>query len=368
MKIFRVGIIGYGVVGKRRRKYIDAHPAFKTVAVCDVRFGKDSIETNENNPYNDYTEIEWRSAEKKVRGFLTDGVQFYNNHEDFLENQSLDILFVCLPNYLSPGITMAGLKKGCHVFCEKPPGRTVEDISRVREVEQQNPHLKLKYGFNHRYHNSVKKAKEIIDRKDFGEIINFRGVYGKSSVVPFQNEWRSLHKFSGGGILLDQGIHMLDLFRYFCGDFDEIKSFVSNKFWGHDVEDNAYALLRDRNGRIAMIHSSATQWQHSFRLEITFEKGYMELSGILSGTKSYGQEKLIIVPRQETSNVGALTKQEILYLEDNSWNDEIVEFADLIKNGTPVITGSSYDAYMVMKMVHDIYSADKNWNRKRQHK
>jgi len=268
---------------------------------------------------------------------------------------------VCVPNYLAPEVTIAGLEKGLHVFCEKPPGRTVEDVRKVIEVEKKHPHLKLKYGFNHRYHGSVKKAKEIIDSKQFGDIINFRGVYGKSSIVPFTGQWRSMKKFSGGGILLDQGIHMLDMFRYFCGDFEEVKSFVSNNYWGHDVEDNAYAIMRDKNGRVALIHSSATQWQHSFRLEITLERGYIELSGILSGSKSYGQEKLLIVPKQENSVTGSLSETNIQYLEDSSWDDEIIEFADLIINDKPVELGNSYDALKVMELIYQIYSADDNW-------
>ena len=84
-------------------------------------------------------------------------------------------------------------------FCEKPPGRTVEDIENVILAENNNPKLKLKYGFNHRYHGSVIEAKNIIDSKIFGKIINVRGVYGKSSIVPVKNEWRSLKKYSGGG-------------------------------------------------------------------------------------------------------------------------------------------------------------------------
>lgn len=358
MEKLKVAIIGYGIVGKRRRKYIDQHPNLKTVAVCDVRFIDKSFREDKGKIYNNYNEIERLSAKNRVKGVLKDGVAFFSDYQSLLDDMQLDIVFVCLPNYLSPTVTVAGLNKGCHVFCEKPPGRTVEDIVEVREAEQAHPELKLKYGFNHRYHDSVKKAKEIIDKSFFGEIINFRGVYGKSSIVPVKNEWRSLEKYAGGGILLDQGIHMLDLFRYFCGDFEEVKSFVSNKFWNHDVEDNAYAILRDSKGRVGMIHSSATQWQHRFRLEITFEKGYIELSGILSGSKSYGQEKLVIIPRQIASNVGSLEKQEINYLEDNSWNEEIIEFVDLIINDKPVVTGNSLDALMVMKLVYKIYAAD----------
>ena len=362
--MLHVGIVGYGVVGKRRRKYIDEHPDMQTIAVCDVRFEEDGSMIDESRVVQEYKKVEQYSIEKPHTGVFGDGVHFFSNYKDLLEHQTLDILFVCLPNYLSPIVTIAGLERGLHVFCEKPPGRTVNDVKSVMDVEKKHPQLKLKYGFNHRYHGSVKRAKEIIDNKEFGDIINFRGVYGKSSIVPFTGEWRSRREYAGGGILLDQGIHMLDMFRYFCGDFSEVKSFISNDYWGHDVEDNVYAILRDQHGRIAMIHSSSTQWQHSFRLEITFMEGYLELSGILSGSKSYGQEKLVVIPRQEDSIVGSLTGKEILYLEDTSWNDEIMEFADLIINDRPVINGSSYDALKVMELVYSIYCADPDWREK----
>ena len=357
----RVGIVGYGVVGQRRRLFIDNNPYMKTAAVCDVRFKNDGSMVNGADFNYKYDLLEERSDEKPLSGNTNDGIHFFNNYTDFLDKSNLDILFVCVPNYLAPEATIAGLEKGLHVFCEKPPGRTVEDMRKVIKVEKKHPDLKLKYGFNHRYHGSIKKAKEIIDSKQFGDIINFRGVYGKSSIVPFTGQWRSKKKYSGGGILLDQGVHMLDMFRYFSGDFTEVKSFVSKNYWKHDVEDNVYAIMRDKKERVAVLHSSATQWQHSFRLEITFESGFIELSGILSSSKSYGQEMLLIIPKQEGSVVGSLTGTTTQYLEDTSWNDEINEFADLIINDKPVNQGNSYDALKVMELIFSIYNADSSW-------
>ena len=152
---------------------------------------------------------------------------------------------------------------------------------------------------------------------------------------------------------------MLDLFRFFCGDFSEIKSFISNDYWKHDIEDNAYAIMRSDDGIVAMIHSTATQWQHRFRLEITFDKGYIELSGILSGSKSYGQERLIIINKIPKSNVGSLSKKEINYLNDDSWKNEIDDFVECISKDKKVFTGSSKDALSVMNLVHKIYNSDK---------
>ena len=142
----------------------------------------------------------------------------------------LDIIFVCMTNDIAPEVTISSLKKGLHVFCEKPPGRSVNDIEKVIKAENQSENQILKYGFNHRYHDSVILAKDLINNGDFGEIISLHGVYGKSRIVSFEGGWRSSKEIAGGGILLDQGIHLLDLIRFFSGEFDEIKSFVSNNF------------------------------------------------------------------------------------------------------------------------------------------
>ncbi len=332
--ILRVGIAGYGVVGKRRREFIDKNPHMKTVAVCDQSF--------------------------KDKGTMNDGVHFFPNYQELLDEQ-LDVLFVSLPNYMAAEVTIAGLEKGLHVFCEKPPGRDVHDVERVIEVEKRYPNLCLKYGFNHRYHDSVREAMRIIKSGELGKIVNMRGVYGKSKILTFASGWRSERKYAGGGILLDQGIHMLDLMRLFCGEFTEIKSYVSNSYWGHDVEDNAYVLMKDTQGRVAIMHSSATQWQHRFTLEITLTEGYLELQGILSSSKSYGEEKLSKGRRAE-SDTGTVHEESIIYLEDNSWRDEIDEFAESIVNGRSLQHGGSSDALATMKLVYDIYNADSVWS------
>lgn len=334
MAKLKVGIAGYGVVGKRRKAYIDMNPHLSTIAVSDASFSDD--------------------------GTFQDGVQYFDNYEKLFQ-LPIDVLFVSLPNYLAAAATIGALENGLHVFCEKPPGRDVKEIERVIKVEAQNPHLKLKYGFNHRYHDSVVEAKKIIDCGKYGEVINIRGIYGKSSIIPFDTGWRSERKYAGGGILLDQGIHMLDMVRYFAGDFEEIKSFVSNDYWRHDVEDNAYAIMRNKNGCVAMIHSTATQWQHKFRLEITLRDALLELTGILSGSKSYGEEKLKIVPRNNGSDVGSFHEITNSYLVDNSWREEIDEFAELIIQDKRVDNGTSTDALKVMEMVYRIYLADEKW-------
>lgn len=336
MKQLKVGIAGYGIVGQRRRKFIDSHEGLKTVAVCDIKYPES--------------------------GVFEDGVKYFTNYKELL-GEDLDILFVCLTNDIAAEVTIAGLAHKLHIFCEKPPGRDVQDIINVRMEEAKHPELKLMYGFNHRYHDSILKAKEIVDSKELGEVINLRGLYGKSKIISFQSDWRTKRDIAGGGILLDQGIHMVDLFRLFAGEFEEYHSFVSNDFWNHDVEDNAYALMKTKSGVVAFLNSTATEWRHRFRLEISLSKGSIHLTGILSGSKSYGAETITIAYRNE-DDTGDPKEVSIRYNEDNSWRDEINLFAKVVRENLKVESGSSWDALQTMRMVYKIYCADSKWKEK----
>lgn len=332
----KVGIAGYGVVGKRRRHYIDLNPLLKTVAICDRTINQDTT--------------------------IDDNVLAFSNYHQLLE-QDLDVLFVCMTNDIAAEVTMAGLSHGLHVFCEKPPGRNLTDIANVRRCKEKHPRLQLKYGFNHRYHDSVSDALALIKSKQLGNIINLRGVYGKSKILTYKQpyDWRTKRAIAGGGILLDQGIHMVDLLRLFAGDFSDIYSFVSNNFWKYDVEDNAYALMRTSSGIVAMLHSSATQWRHRFQLDISLEKGSITLSGILSGSKSYGAEKITIAWASEDEG-GDPKEQTTCYNKDNSWELEIAEFTDAILGIDKIKHGTVDDAYNTMEHVFRIYAADREWS------
>jgi len=335
MDKLRVGIAGYGVVGKRRKDCVDLHPNMEMVAICD-QFFNDSSGT-------------------------VDSLNSYQNYSDLLK-EDLDVLIVCLTNEIAPEVTIAGLKKGLHVFCEKPPGRDVADISKVIKVEKQYPNQKLMYGFNHRYHHSIQEVIRIIKSNELGKMINLRGVYGKSQLVTFnQPDWRTKREIAGGGVLLDQGIHMVDLMRLFAGEFVEVHSFVKNSHWGYDVEDNAYALMQTKGGVVAMVNSSATQWRHRFQLDINFEKGSLVLGGILSGSKSYGSETLTVIIANPENDQGDPKEITTRYNSDPSWYSEIEEFANCIITDKSITNGSSDDALQTMKLVYKIYYSDASW-------
>jgi len=336
----RVGIAGYGVVGQRRQNHIDRRDDMRVISVSDQKFDDDGVFEN--------------------------GLRYWRDNTRLLE-EDIDVLFVCLTNDVAADVTIAGLERGLHVFCEKPPGRDVADIERVIDCERRHPGKVLKYGFNHRYHDSVRDALRIVEAGDLGKVINLRGVYGKSKIINFESDWRTKRAVAGGGILLDQGIHMVDLMRLFAGEFVEIHSFVSNDFWRHDVEDNAYALMRTADGAVAMLHSSATEWRHRFQLELTLERGGISLSGILSGSKSYGEETLSVSWADEEAreeNGGNPREETTRYSNDPSWADEIAEFANLIIQGAPVQHGTSEEALRTMELVYAIYCADPEWRQR----
>jgi predicted dehydrogenase len=337
MNRLKVGIAGYGIVGKRRRECVDRNPHMHLVAVCDRVFDGE--------------------------GTFPDGVHYYPDYRRLLD-ENLDVLIVCLTNDIAPEVTIEGLENGLHLFCEKPPGRNVEDIVRVIRHEREHPELKLMYGFNHRYHESVQDALRLIESGELGRVINLRGVYGKSKLITFnQPDWRIKREIAGGGVLLDQGIHMVDLMRLFAGEFAEVQSFISNSHWGYDVEDNAYALMRTADGIVGMLNSSATQWRHRFNLDINLERGSIILGGILSGSKSYGAETLTVVTVDHDNDNGDPREQLTRYNRDPSWEEEINRFAECIVTDQPIGSGSSLDALNTMKLVYKIYHADPEWRR-----
>ena len=331
MKIYKAAIAGHGYMGEIRRRVIEQSPNLELAGIYDTD----------------------ASVRERIKGCRS-----FDSFSELMEKE-VDIVFVCTPNAYSPQICIESLNRGKHVFCEKPPGRNLEDLRNIIEAESTNHGTKLMFGFNHRFHPGIMRAKVVINSRRLGEIVNMRALYGKSGGVNFRSSWRNNMEISGGGILLDQGIHMLDLFRYFCGDFEFVKCFLSNSFWKFDMEDNAYVILKNKKGQNAFFHSSATMWKHTFRLDITLENAYIVVEGLLSKTGSYGREQIIIGKRQfedETAAIGNPTEEVTYFDRDLSWNLEVEEFVKCIDNNTAVINSSSEDALRVMEIIDKAYA------------
>jgi predicted dehydrogenase len=332
----RLGIVGLGHMGAVRAKTVRDHEATVLISGTDPQPPAKGFEDLQIVP--------------DCRAVLDSGV---------------DAVFVCTPNRFTPEVVVAALDAGKHVFCEKPPGRTMDDILQIMAAERRNPGLVLKFGFNHRYHFGIMEAKKIVDSGKYGRILWVRGVYGKAAYSAYPTEWRCDLSLAGGGILLDQGIHMLDLFRYFCGEFSEIKSMCTTAVSDGPLEDNAFALLRTEEGCIGMLHSSSTQWKHRFTLEIYMEDGYVIVDGQPSTSRSFRDEWLIESRKGRGFAVGNPPEQSTFCNTDPSWELELAEFVDCIRGGQPVRNGTSRDAYESMRLVFGIYEADEGFAKRR---
>lgn len=282
---------------------------------------------------------------------------FYESFDTLLE-ADIDAIFICAYNTVLAEYTAKALNKGIHVFCEKPPAMKTEDLKIVFDALKSSGKV-LKYGFNHRYHYSVMEAKKIVDSGRMGKLLWMRGAYGKAGSIDYDKNWRNYKKFSGGGILIDQGIHMLDLMRYFSGEkFNKINSYITTAYWNIKVEDNAFILMQSENKVIASMHSSATQWRHKFLLEMCFEEGYLNLDGILSGTRSYAPEKLVIGRREFEDVTFAMGKPKesiVSFENDHSWNLEIEEFINAINGNGEILHGTLQDAFETLSLVQRVY-------------
>jgi len=331
----RTAIIGMGKMGRIRKRELEAHEGFELVALCDQ-----SASVTAEFP----------------------GYALFTHWEEIL-SLDLDVVFVCTYNAIAPDIVCAALNKDCHVFCEKPPGCSVEDVKRIIESEKAAGDKVLKFGFNHRFHYAVMEAKALIDSGRYGQVLCARGLYGKAGGLTFEENWRSDKNLAGGGILMDQGIHMLDLMRYFLGDFVEVKSFVENLYWKKvPLEDNAFALMKTEDGKVAMVHSSATQWKHKFSLDIFLEDGYLCINGLITSTRSYGDENITFAKKEfedEARAFGRPREQTIFFDTDDSWRLENEEFYDCIMRKKKRHHGDSEDALKVMQLVEQIYETGK---------
>lgn len=326
-----VGIIGFGKMGQIRADAMESSGRGEVVSVFD-----------------DATDLDFR------------GYSVASSSKEILEDPAIDTVFVCTPIFLNKDLTIEALKNGKHVFCEKPPAFTSQDVREIMEAETSSGR-KLMYGFNHRHHSSIKNMKNLISSGEYGEILWMRGRYGKSVDEGFFQTWRAKKEFAGGGILLDQGIHMVDLFLYLSEKkFDLVSSFVSNCYWKGDIEDNVFAILKNtQSGMVASLHSTMTQWRHLFSLEVFLSRGYITLNGLRTSSRTYGEEVLSIAKNRTVSPAATWEDEErIVYQEDKSWRSEVDHFFDAIERGTDIKVGNSNDALNVMETLEAIYNGD----------
>jgi len=326
-KSYKIALMGAGRMGNKRAKALEAHPSCSLQVVVDVdeRRAKDLAQRYQ---------CEWETDWSNVVG-----------------NKEIDIVIVATINKFLKPISLAALNNKKHVLCEKPLGCNAKESQVLVDAAQENNRI-LKTGLNHRHHPAIKMAKSLFDEGSIGPLCFIRARYGHGGREGYDKEWRCQKTLAGGGQLLDQGVHIIDLFRWFAGDFFEVFAKTTTNHWDIQVEDNAFAVLKNRQNVVASMHTSWTQWRNLFCLEIFGSQGYLLVEG-LGG--HYGLETLKVGSRQEDSPV----PKEVTYefpQDDVSWIEEWREFLSAIENGTQPL-GSGADGYEANRIVDALYTS-----------
>ena len=325
-----VGIIGAGYIGAKRAEVIRNLKKDKVVSVFDIDANKSL------------------ALAKKI------GASAVSSSKDIFKDKRIDTVIIATINSASAQLCLEAIRNKKNVLCEKPLGINYKEARKVFFAAKNNKVI-LKVGFNHRFHGAIRKARHFAQSGAIGELMYMRAVYGHGGRKGYDLEWRMNKKFSGGGELLDQGVHLLDLFRWFLGEFKEGVAFCENMFWNKSkLEDNAFCTLRTKDGKVAQMHASATQWKNKFSIDIFGKKGYIKIEG---KGGSYGQERLIIGRRKK---LGVRpVEQGFLYDKDASWEEEWKNFRQAITKKIEPI-GNGYDGMMANKLVAGLYASSKN--------
>ena len=267
----------------------------------------------------------------------------------------IDAVVVATPNKDAVEITTTLLEAGKHVLCEKPLGRNAEEAATMVEAARANDRV-LKVGFNHRHHPAIARAHELASGGAIGPLLGIRAAYGHGGRPGYEHEWRGDAELAGGGELLDQGVHVVDLCRWFLGDFDRVLAVVATWYWSiAPLEDNAFALLCAPGGEVASLHTSWTQWKNLFRFEVIGRDGYVIVDG-LGG--SYGPERLTLGIR---TGDGAVPDEEAWSYPggDVSWREEWREFTAAVAEAREPI-GSGADGLAAAHVIDALYASSRS--------
>lgn len=250
------------------------------------------------------------------------------NWREAVDRDDVGIVIVATTNDRLAEIAAAAAAAGKHVLLEKPGARSVGELDTVIAASRQG-RARVRVGFNHRYHPALQKARSIVDEGGVGELMFVRGRYGHGGRVGYEREWRADVVMSGGGELIDQGVHLIDLSRWFLGDFTSVNGSAHTYFWNMRADDNAFLQLGTASGRTAFLHVSCTEWKNLFSLEIYGREGKLHIDG-LGG--SYGVERLAFYRMLPAMGPPETTIWEYPGA-DRSWPLEFAEFLEDIRLG-----------------------------------
>jgi predicted dehydrogenase len=322
-KPIQVGIIGCGLIGQKRSQ---ALAGASLVACADFAVDKAK-----------------KLAAAHPGCLATESWQEVVNHPE------VNLVVIATPHNALAEITRAAITNGKHVLVEKPAARNAKELQGLVELAKQKSVL-VHVGFNHRYHRAFLKAKEIVNSGALGPLMFLRARYGHGGRIGYDKEWRSIPEVSGGGELIDQGMHLIDLSRWFLGDFKEVDGFAHTYFWKMPVDDNAFLTLKTASKQVAFLHASCSEWKNTFSFELYGRDGKLQIDG-LGG--SYGVEKLAYYKMLPEMGPPDTTIWEYP-MADDSWKVEMAEFLEDIRLNRQPAAGLQ-DAIEALKIVDQTY-------------
>ncbi len=319
----RVGIIGCGLIGQKRANALGA--GGQLVACADI------------NPA--------RAAQLAAKA----NADVYPDWQTLVERNDVDMLVIATLHDSLAEITQAAVRSGKHVLVEKPAARNAAELRPVLDAARATG-AKVHVGFNHRYHRALQKAKSLVDAGSIGDLMFIRARYGHGGRIGYDREWRSDPKLSGGGELIDQGPHVIDLSRWFLGDFAEVDGYAHTYYWDMPVDDNAFMTLKTASKQVAFLQVSCSEWKNLFSMEIYGKTGKLDISG-LGG--SYGVERLTWYRMLPEMGPPETTAWEYP-MADNSWALEMEEFYEDIRLNREPAAGLR-DAIAALDIIEKIY-------------
>jgi predicted dehydrogenase len=318
-----VGIIGCGLIGNKRAKALGDSSLL--IAADTHRL----------------------SAERLAAGFP--GCVATADPLEVLAHPGVQLVIIATTNDALAPLTLAAVQRGKHVIVEKPAARAAAELQPVLDAATQAG-VVVKVGFNHRFHPAFLKAREIWESGVCGPLMFIRARYGQGGRLGMEKEWRGQRAIAGGGEMLDQGVHLIDLARWFAGDFVKVDGRVARFFWQWEVEDNGFAMLETASGQIAWLHASCTEWKNLFSFEIYGRDAKLHIEG-LGG--SYGVERLTHYQMLPQMGPPETTIWEYPG-EDRSWHREFAHTRACIEQGIPVL-GDLEDALAALRIVGRLY-------------
>jgi predicted dehydrogenase len=280
------------------------------------------------------------------------GIPVYSSSlEEVLANEKVefDCALLATPHHVLPALIKQCLSSGKHVLVEKPAARFPDELLDLIKLNATKG-VKVRIGFNHRYHRAFRKAREIVNEGALGDLFFIRARYGHGGRIGYNKEWRAKPEISGGGELIDQGSHLIDLSRMFLGDFTKIEGTAKNYFWDMPVDDNAFLHLTTSGGKTAFLQVSCSEWKNIFSFEIYGRHGKLDITG-LGG--SYGVERLTYYKMLPEMGPPETTCWEYP-MADDSWQYEFTEFMKDISENRTVSPGLK-DAFENLQIIQTIY-------------